>query len=82
MSSLSFNTITLVLQKGCFGTPPNCIETRNCQVAFSHKIVTEDEFEFQLISDQINSDEYIAVGLSQDQFMRNDAVIACTTAYR
>ena len=58
------------------------VETRNCQVAFSHKKVTEDEFELQLISDQINSDEYIAVGLSQDQFMRNDAVIACTTAYR
>ena len=51
-------------------------------MAFSHKKVTEDEFELQLISDQINSDEYIAVGLSQDQFMRNDAVIACTTAYR
>ena len=51
-------------------------------MAFSHKKISEDEYEFQLISDQINSDEYIAVGLSADQFMRNDAVIACTSAYR
>ena len=51
-------------------------------MAFSHKKISEEEFEFQLISDEIHSDEYIAVGLSQDQFMRNDAVIACTTAFK
>jgi hypothetical protein len=68
--------------KGCFGIPSNCIEEKNCQVAFSHKRLSNNMFEFQLISDQIQSDEYIAVGLSQDKFMRNDAVIACTTAYR
>merc|ERR1712142_923386 len=70
------------IEKGCFGTPDNCIETKNCQVAFSHKKISEEEFEFQLISDEIHSDEYIAVRLSQDQFMRNDAVIACTTAFK
>ena len=70
------------IDKGCFGTPNNCIENGNCQIAFSYRKVSEELLEFQLISDDIHGDEYIAVGLSQDQLMRNDAVIACTSTYR
>ena len=68
------------IDKGCFGTPNNCIQ-ENCQIAFPYRKVSEELLEFQLISDDIHGDEYIAVGLSQDQLMKNDAVIACTSTY-
>ena len=69
-------------EKGCFGMPFGCVDSKDCKVLFSYQMVSESEFNFELVSDaSVQPDEYIAIGFSQDTLMRNDSVIACTSTY-
>ena len=68
------------VEKGCFGMPNDCIGSQNCQVAFSYLQLSEELYQFQMLGNDIKPEEYIAIGLSEDQHMLNDAVIVCTSA--
>ena len=66
------------LSKGCFGMPENCIERQDCQVVSSFSRTSPDLIHFEILG-KAEFNDYIALGLSQDPYMRNDSVIACTT---
>jgi hypothetical protein len=67
--------------KGCFGTPAGCVEKRNCNFLASYARISYDYFQFEIgqaVGDSTNS--YAALGLSFDDKMGEDSVMACTLA--
>jgi len=67
--------------KGCFGTPAGCVEKRNCNFLASYARISDDYFQFEIgqaVGDSTNS--YAALGLSFDDEMGEDSVMACTLA--
>ena len=66
-------------ERGCFGVPENCLETQDCNMAVSFKGLSQDAYEFQLMANNVeDSNAYVAVGLSEDQYMRDDSTVACS----
>merc|ERR1719481_2474295 len=68
-------------EKGCFGTPDNCVEKRNCDMLVTYTKVESTKkdgshlFKFEL---QGKTDaKYTAVGLSDDNKMGDDNVMVC-----
>jgi len=68
-------------EKGCFGTPDNCVDKRNCDMLVTYTKVENTKevgthlFKFEL---QGKTDEsYTAVGLSNDKDMGDDSVMVC-----
>jgi len=61
--------------KGCFGFPSyTCIFDKSCELFVSF----DKDFNFQLLGNApADSDSYVAVGLSLDNQMAQDSVIAC-----
>jgi hypothetical protein len=61
--------------KGCFGLPTfECIYEENCELFVSF----DKDFNFQLNGKVAETgDSYVAVGLSFDELMSQDSVIAC-----
>jgi hypothetical protein len=61
--------------KGCFGLPTlECIYEQNCELFVSF----QKDFNFQLSGKVAETgDSYVAVGLSFDESMGQDSVIAC-----
>ena len=62
--------------KGCFGQPENCLATEDCKVLVSYIINEEEKIQFTLSGD-LAMGEYAALGLSYDQIMEDDSVVAC-----
>lgn len=61
--------------KGCFGFPEGCVETRNCRAVVA-TIVQGERYIFEMKSGY-NRPAYVAVGLSNDAKMGDDSVIEC-----
>lgn len=61
--------------KGCFGFPDGCVETRNCRAVVA-TIVQGERYIFEMKSGY-NRPAYVAVGLSNDAKMGDDSVIEC-----
>ena len=70
--------------KGCFGYPDNCVSKRNCDIMVTYTKVTgvkhdddadDHKFKFE-IGGKVGND-YTAVGLSLDNKMGEDSVMAC-----
>lgn len=61
--------INSVVTKGCFGSPGNCIETRDCALMTTYKLVDGGAFELEIYGRAITKDSYVAVGFSDDSKM-------------
>ncbi|XP_065088030.1 putative ferric-chelate reductase 1 homolog isoform X2 [Ochlerotatus camptorhynchus] len=61
--------------KGCFGFPEGCVETRNCRAVVA-TVVEGERYIFEMKSG-FNRPAYVAVGLSNDAKMGDDSVIEC-----
>lgn len=61
--------------KGCFGFPEGCVETRNCRAVVA-TIVQGERYIFEMKSGY-NRPAYVAVALSNDAKMGDDSVIEC-----
>lgn len=61
--------------KGCFGFPEGCVETRNCRAVVA-TIVQGERYIFEMKSGY-NRPAYVAVGLSNDARMGEDSAIEC-----
>ena len=64
--------------KGCFGHPEGCITKRNCEIIATYKKMTSSEFQFEIGFSSSESSGYAAIGLSTDNKMGDDSVMACT----
>ncbi len=62
--------------KGCFGTPYGCLDTKDCDIAVTFKGNDAGSYDFGLRG-PLN--EFVAFGLSDNQVMSNDSVVACTS---
>ncbi len=60
--------------KGCFGTPEGCLDTKTCDIAVTYTGNTAGSYDF-VLRGPLN--EFVAFGLSDDQVMSNDSVVAC-----
>jgi hypothetical protein len=66
--------------KGCFGTPSGCVEKRNCNYLVTYSRLSEASFRFeigQVVGSSVTN-SYAAFGLSFDDKMGDDSVMACT----
>jgi hypothetical protein len=61
---------------GCEGFPVGCISARNCSVLLRYKAVAEESYQFTLTGTADDS-TYLAFGLSLDEKMGDDSVVAC-----
>lgn len=61
--------------KNCFGTPNNCVTGQNCQGMVTVEVIG-GKFHFELKSNA-NNVRYVAVGISEDDRMGNDAGMEC-----
>ncbi|KAJ6636406.1 putative ferric-chelate reductase 1 like [Pseudolycoriella hygida] len=61
--------------KTCFGVPDSCVDRQNCQGMVTVQVLGE-KFHFELKSNA-NNVQYVAVGLSLDDRMGNDAGMEC-----
>ncbi|XP_014210218.1 putative ferric-chelate reductase 1 homolog [Copidosoma floridanum] len=59
--------------KNCFGTPDLCVDQKNCMAAVS-VLVQGERYVFEM---QSRNSKYVAVGLSEDNKMGDDAVAEC-----
>ncbi len=62
---------------GCEGLPSNCQATRNCSVLLRYEAIAEDMYQFSLTGLTASEATYLAVGLSLDNHMGDDSVVAC-----
>ena len=62
--------------QGCVGLPDGCVISKNCTNLVKWKGASESKYEFSL-SGESAANTYIAVGLSFDDKMGNDSVVAC-----
>ena len=65
-------------EKGCVGLPEGCIETKNCSLVASYRGISADRYLFEI---QGFGRDYVAVGLSEDNLMGDDDVVACSEGY-
>ena len=77
-SYLSFNYLGCNITVGCEGLPIGCVADRNCSLLLRYHAAAEDSYQFSL-SGQATSAEaaYLAIGLSLDNRMGDDSVVAC-----
>jgi hypothetical protein len=61
---------------GCEGLPVGCISARNCSVLLRYKAVAEESYQLTLTGTAEDS-TYLAFGLSLDEKMGDDSVVAC-----
>jgi len=65
--------------KGCFLDPPGCTGA-GCNLAVTYTQTGGDETDFQIMArdtDYQGQDFYVAVGISQDEYMGDDSVLDC-----
>ncbi|XP_018024226.1 putative ferric-chelate reductase 1 homolog isoform X1 [Hyalella azteca] len=64
--------------KGCFGVPLNCVASSNCKVLFTYT-KSDGGYHFEIMGDFTGNqgNVYAAGGLSFDEFMGDDSVVAC-----
>ncbi|KAL1497531.1 hypothetical protein ABEB36_008475 [Hypothenemus hampei] len=60
--------------KLCFGSPANCVESKNCKAAVA-VTVAGDKYDFELKAE--SSAVWVGVGLSEDDKMGDDSVVEC-----
>ena len=64
--------------KGCFGLPPDCLGTKDCDALVSYMVNEDDKVQFSLtLSASVNGRQYAAIGLSESLSMENSSVMAC-----
>eukprot|EP00094_Tigriopus_californicus_P009690 TCALIF_09341-PA protein Name:"Similar to CG8399 Putative ferric-chelate reductase 1 homolog (Drosophila melanogaster)" AED:0.04 eAED:0.07 QI:0/0/0/0.66/1/1/3/0/663 len=63
--------------KGCFGMPANCEEAGNCKVMLTYAPAADNNFRLELQGRSIGSGDYMSCGLSLDDSMGGDLVLAC-----
>ncbi|XP_066965921.1 putative ferric-chelate reductase 1 homolog isoform X2 [Macrobrachium rosenbergii] len=63
--------------KGCYGFPSGCENSENCQMLTTYAKVSSG-YRFEIMGDA-GSNAYVAVGLSDDQKMGDDSVMACAS---
>jgi hypothetical protein len=67
---------------GCEGLPMGCVANRNCSVLLRFAANAKDSYEFSLSGQAMDpTSAYLAVGLSLDDKMANDSVVACIPNY-
>ncbi|XP_037092732.1 putative ferric-chelate reductase 1 homolog [Pollicipes pollicipes] len=66
-----------LLSKGCFTRADSCIEGRNCDLMVTYARRPDGAYRLQLYGKHQPA-EYLAMGLSRDAAMGDDAVIYCT----
>ena len=70
--------------KGCFGSPNDCVDDKNCDIIVTYTKVTSsredsgDKYKFE-VGGKVGQD-YSAVGLSLDDAMGLDSVMACVNS--
>lgn len=62
--------------KGCFGMPQNCEKAGNCKVMLTYA-PAGDNFRLELQGRSIGPGDYMSTGLSLDDSMGGDLVLAC-----
>ncbi len=64
--------------RGCVGESSGCVEALNCSYLLTYAGVSgEDRYAFELTGLLEDEDKYVAVGLSGDRLMGEDAVVGC-----
>ena len=65
--------------KGCVGYPYDCVDGGDaCLFALSYKGLSEDSYEIEILLNRTQSSlQYVAAGLSYDDGMGEDSVMAC-----
>ena len=66
---------------GCFGVQfqqasENCVQEKNCDVLVTYKNHSNGDITFS-IQGEVYENEYLAVGLSDDNVMGDDSVVIC-----
>ncbi|KAF0292622.1 putative ferric-chelate reductase 1 [Amphibalanus amphitrite] len=67
-----------LLSKGCFARTAGCIQERNCDLMVTYRRLRSGQFRMQLFG-RYQPGRYLAVGLSDDRAMGDDAVIYCAS---
>ena len=62
---------------GCTGMPTGCVDSQNCTVLMKWIGISEDEYQINLLGNVTDQKSYLAFGLSMDNMMGNDSVLAC-----
>ena len=62
---------------GCTGIPTGCVESQNCTVLMKWIGISEDQYQINLLGNVTDQKSYLAFGLSMDNMMGNDSVLAC-----
>ena len=63
--------------KGCFGTPANCIQSKSCKIVATFSKLSDKLFEFEIGYPTSQPSSYAALALSNDDSMGDDSVMAC-----
>ncbi|XP_045623369.1 putative ferric-chelate reductase 1 homolog isoform X3 [Procambarus clarkii] len=66
---------TCELEKGCFGFPPGCEANKKCDMMVTYSTVSSSGYKFEIMG--TISSGYVASGLSDDEHMGRDSVVAC-----
>ena len=61
---------------GCEGLPVGCVASRNCSILLRYEAVAEESSQFNLTGTAAGG-TYLAIGLSMDDKMGDDSVVAC-----
>ena len=63
--------------KGCFGLPINCVNQRDCHILATYQTSADGDISFSISGQTSQSDQYFALGLSNDTQMGDDSVMLC-----
>eukprot|EP00095_Tigriopus_kingsejongensis_P001362 maker-scaffold523_size146679-snap-gene-0.15 protein:Tk01362 transcript:maker-scaffold523_size146679-snap-gene-0.15-mRNA-1 annotation:"ferric-chelate reductase 1 homolog" len=64
-------------EKGCFGMPAGCEASGDCQIMATYQKESGDTFKLGLHGLRLGSASYMALGISVDDKMGEDLVLAC-----
>ena len=66
-------------EKGCFGNPEGCIDSKDCSIFVSYTAVSPSKYKFELYGKvEDSSSAYVASGISLSFNMGDTSVIACS----
>ncbi|TRY68796.1 hypothetical protein TCAL_09394 [Tigriopus californicus] len=66
--------------KGCIGSTEGCVEEESCTVAMSYMGVSKDSYMIEIYGERLEQSSltFLGVGLSLDQAMKDDSIMACS----
>ena len=67
------------LNKTCFGLPSSCDDLADCDLLASWRLLSDEVTRLELYSGLGGRGSYVALGLSRDNRMGGDLVVACVS---